>query len=119
MAKCRACGTINQLDGTHRAGAQLMKQLPKNMSEIDAGATGGNQATTTSTTEENKESKEKKVVEEAVDEGQVEEALALTSEEIGKRFIPTQIESMMNTFVTTTDNPCDYNWFCNTDALSH
>lgn len=35
QSKCRACGTINNLDSTHRSGIQLMKQLPKNMSEID------------------------------------------------------------------------------------
>lgn len=34
MAKCRACGTENKLDDTHRAGTQLMKNLPKDMSEI-------------------------------------------------------------------------------------
>ena len=35
MSKCRACGTENTLDDTHRAGTQLMKNLPKDMSEID------------------------------------------------------------------------------------
>ena len=35
MSKCRACGTENMLDDTHRAGTQLMKNLPKDMSEID------------------------------------------------------------------------------------
>jgi hypothetical protein len=38
MSKCRACGNENALDGSHRAGTQLMKQLPKDMSEIDNGA---------------------------------------------------------------------------------
>ncbi len=35
MSKCRACGNENTLDDMHRAGAQLMKNLPKDMSEID------------------------------------------------------------------------------------
>jgi hypothetical protein len=35
MSKCRACGNENMLDGSHRAGTQLMKNLPKDMSEID------------------------------------------------------------------------------------
>lgn len=35
-AKCRACGNDQILDSMHRAGIQLMKKLPKNMSEIDA-----------------------------------------------------------------------------------
>ena len=35
QSKCRACGTINNLDSLHRSGVQLMKQLPKNMSEIE------------------------------------------------------------------------------------
>lgn len=44
QSKCRACGTINNLDSTHRSGIQLMKQLPKNMSEIDASNTAAGQA---------------------------------------------------------------------------
>lgn len=36
MSKCRACGNENILDGSHRAGTQLMKNLPKDMSEIDS-----------------------------------------------------------------------------------
>lgn len=43
MAKCRACGTENQLDDTHRAGTQLMKNLPKDMSEIESKGKGGAQ----------------------------------------------------------------------------
>ena len=35
MCKCRACGTEGQLDDAHRAGTTLMKNLPKDMSEID------------------------------------------------------------------------------------
>ena len=35
MSKCRACGNENQLDDMHRAGTQLMKNLPKDMSEIE------------------------------------------------------------------------------------
>lgn len=38
-AKCRSCGNDQVLDSGHRAGAYLMKELPKNMSEIDATAT--------------------------------------------------------------------------------
>jgi hypothetical protein len=36
MSKCRACGNESLLDDTHRAGTQLMKNLPKDMSEIDS-----------------------------------------------------------------------------------
>lgn len=39
-SKCRACGNDQQLDHMHRAGTQLMKQLPKNMSEISASQMG-------------------------------------------------------------------------------
>ena len=34
-ARCRACGTVSSLDSSHRAGVALLKNLPKNMSEID------------------------------------------------------------------------------------
>ena len=40
-AKCRACGNDQALDSMHRAGSYLMKQLPKNMSEIDVGVKTG------------------------------------------------------------------------------
>lgn len=40
-AKCRACGHDLALDSMHRAGSYLMKQLPKNMSEIDVGVKAG------------------------------------------------------------------------------
>jgi len=36
MSKCRACGTEGVLDDAHRAGTTLMKNLPKDMSEIDS-----------------------------------------------------------------------------------
>ena len=37
MAKCRACGNEQQLDSMHRAGTQLMKNVPTDMDEIGAG----------------------------------------------------------------------------------
>jgi hypothetical protein len=40
MSKCRACGNLNQLDDTHRAGTHLMKNVPTNMDEIDGKKTG-------------------------------------------------------------------------------
>lgn len=83
MSKCRACGNMQQLDGMHRAGTQLMKQLPKNMSEIDAQNTN-NTTQTTTTTEESKKEETKKVKEEEEDDGGVVERLGLDSEEIGK-----------------------------------
>jgi translation initiation factor 5 len=39
MGRCRACSTVNTLDGMHKAGAYLIKEMPKNMDEI-----GGNPA---------------------------------------------------------------------------
>lgn len=55
MAKCRACGNESTLDSSHRAGAQLMKHLPKDMSEID-----GDKKGTTATTQETKETESEK-----------------------------------------------------------
>ena len=54
MSKCRACGHEMILDGSHRAGIQLMKQLPKDMSEIEVGK---------------KDSKEESKVEQSKDSG--------------------------------------------------
>lgn len=70
FAKCRACGHSSALDSTHRAGAQLMKQLPKDMSEIE-GVDPGAKKTKKDPKEEEKadapEKKEKKKKEENLD----------------------------------------------------
>lgn len=102
MSKCRACGTENMLDDTHRAGTQLMKNLPKDMSEIDS-----KKQEDKKTTEETKEvkpngeggkeeegsgdddkkerkKKKKKDVEEEEEPVVEEEGIKLDSEEIGK-----------------------------------
>jgi hypothetical protein len=88
MSKCRACGNENLLDGSHRAGAQLMKQLPKDMSEIDAkGKEDSKQPEAPSgeaAEEEKKEKKKKTAVEAAPEEQAPEEGLKIDSEEIGK-----------------------------------
>ena len=104
MAKCRACGTESQLDDTHRAGSQLMKNLPKDMSEIkvedkkaeedggkakDGGKDGGKDAKEedgeASGEEEKKDKKKKKKKDiEEEEEPVPEEGIKLDSEEIGK-----------------------------------
>ena len=53
-SKCRTCGHINTLDSSHRAGAQLMKQMPKNMSEIDGVNISGQTSSTAKTTKKGK-----------------------------------------------------------------
>lgn len=67
MAKCRACGTENQLDDTHRAGTQLMKNLPKDMSEIES---KGKAAQEDKKTEETKDGKPVKDGAEAASDGE-------------------------------------------------
>lgn len=98
MSKCRACGTENQLDDTHRAGTQLMKNLPKDMSEIDSKKTedkkteetkeGGKAEEDGSGDEDDKKDKKKKkkatTVEEEEEQPPEEEGIKLDSEEIGK-----------------------------------
>ena len=102
MSKCRACGTENMLDDTHRAGTQLMKNLPKDMSEIDSKKQGEDKKTTEeikdgksnadggkddegSGDEDKKERKKKKKnIAEEEEEPVVEEGIKLDSEEIGK-----------------------------------
>ena len=65
-SKCRACGTVKALDSMHRSGIQLMKQLPKNMSEIDDSNTPNGQQqdsknkSTLGQVEENKDEEKKK-----------------------------------------------------------
>ena len=72
MSKCRACGNESQLDDTHRAGTQLMKNLPKDMSEIDS-------------KKKDKKKKKKKAEQPEEDEKpSEEEGIKLDSEEIGK-----------------------------------
>lgn len=103
MSKCRACGTENMLDDTHRAGTQLMKNLPKDMSEIDSSKKQDDKKTTTEETKEakpngeggkedegsgddDKKERKKKKKKEAEEEEEplVEEGIKLDSEEIGK-----------------------------------
>ena len=84
MAKCRACGHEFQLDSTHRAGTHLMKQLPKEMSEIDQ----KKKEETKIEASEDGEKRAKKVEEAEVAEEEDTKApgLQIDSEEIGKQF---------------------------------
>ena len=81
MAKCRACGHEFQLDSAHRAGTHLMKQLPKDMSEIDA----KKEETKGETTEEPAGAKKEEVPEDGDDSKAP--GLQIDSEEIGKCLI--------------------------------
>lgn len=91
-SKCRACGTIQQLDSTHRAGAQLMKQLPKDMSEIEAKDTKEGKAASKEESTPSQESSqtaetatdEKKKKKKKEEDVFATEALTIESEEIGK-----------------------------------
>jgi len=107
MSKCRACGNESQLDDAHRAGTQLMKNLPKDMSEIESkktgGATGGaeekkaeeakdggkapkenGEASGDDDKKEKKKKKKKDAAEEEEDQPVDEEGIKLDSEEVGK-----------------------------------
>ena len=89
MSKCRACGNENILDGSHRAGTQLMKNLPKDMSEIDQQKkdpkeeSKGEAAKEESGEEGEKKEKKKKKKAEA-EEPIEDEPIELDSEETGK-----------------------------------
>lgn len=83
QSKCRACGNINQLDSTHRAGIHISKNLPKNMSEIDEVKHDTTQTSTSTKDEEDKEEAKKKKKKEVLQPLE-EEPLALNSEEICK-----------------------------------
>ena len=135
MSKCRACGNESQLDDTHRAGTQLMKNLPKDMSEIDSKKASTTEEKKTEETkdgktvkedgegsgeEDKKEKKKKKKKDGAAEEEEEqpveEEGIKLDSEEIGKFYCPSQTHSLNDEYlVTTTDILNDYNWFCNSD----
>ena len=80
MCKCRACGTEGQLDDAHRAGTTLMKNLPKDMSEIDTKKPNDDKKGEEE--DSDKEKKPKKA--EVADEELKEEDMKLDSEEIGK-----------------------------------
>ncbi len=116
MSKCRACGNENILDGMHRAGTQLMKQLPKEMSEIDNPKDGGKkdedgkaeagkgEESDGDGKKEKKEKKEKKdkkskkkAEAEEEEEPLQEEGIKLDSEEIGKLLLSHKYCLMMNT----------------------
>lgn len=103
MSKCRACGHETQLDDAHRAGTQLMKNLPKDMSEIDSKKAGAGAAEEKkaeepkdgkgaaedgeASAEEDKKEKKKKKKKEAEEEEEIpaqEDGIKLDSEEIGK-----------------------------------
>jgi translation initiation factor 5 len=83
-ARCRACGSTFTLDSTHRAGVALLKNLPKNMSEIE-----GVEETAANDKDDKKKKDKKKKTDDKDDEeeekAQVEdspEELELTSDEI-------------------------------------
>lgn len=92
QSKCRACGTINNLDSVHRSGVLLMKNLPKNMSEIDGQNNtetqqDGKKSKKTKDDEESKieeepSKKKKKADDEALTS--VTEATTIDSEEVRK-----------------------------------
>ena len=90
MSKCRACGNENILAGSHRAGTQLMKNLPKDMSEIDQQKkdpkeeSKGEAAKEESGEEGEKKEKKKKKKAEAAEEPIEDEPIELDSEETGK-----------------------------------
>ena len=87
MSKCRACGNEMILDGSHRAGIQLMKQLPKDMSEIDKKDSKEEskiEQSKDSGDEGDKKDKKKKKKDEEEEEEFQEEGLSIESEEIGK-----------------------------------
>ena len=88
MSKCRACGNENILDGSHRAGTQLMKNLPKDMSEIDQQKKDSKEETKGEASKEDSgdeaEKKDKKKKKKAEDEAVEEEPIELDSEETGK-----------------------------------
>lgn len=85
MSKCRACGNENILDGSHRAGTQLMKNLPKDMSEIDSHKNDNKEENKGDDnkvdSDDEKDKKKKKKKDEEVSE---EEPITIDSEEIGK-----------------------------------
>lgn len=113
MSKCRACGNENSLDGSHRAGTQLMKQLPKDMSEIDQGKDGKKaeeskqeSSKAESGDDEKKDKKKKKKAEiEEEEEPLQDEGVKLDSEEIGKLLLLITIVCSLNDeyLVTTPD----------------
>ena len=76
MAKCRACGHEQQLDTNHKAGAQLLKQLPKYHHDIE-------KTFSKKPEEEDKGGDDNSANEEPAE---VQEQIGLDSEEIGKCF---------------------------------
>jgi len=89
MSKCRACGNENTLDSTHRAGAQLLKQIGqpswKEVIEIEKKKKEDPSVQPGSKEEDkvdpNKRKKEEEPVEEEPDQL---ETIRIDSEEIGK-----------------------------------
>lgn len=87
MSKCRACGNENILDGSHRAGTQLMKNLPKEMSEIDLQKKDAKEESKGEVSKEDSdegEDKKKKKKKKVEDELVEEEPIEIDSEETGK-----------------------------------
>lgn len=74
MARCRACSTTNILDSLHKAGAYLIKDLPKNMDETDNAMPAGLEVPAGSRAEEDGA--------EEADEAGEGDHLAIDSEEI-------------------------------------
>ena len=106
-----------------------MKNLPKDMSEIESSKKTGEEKKTeeskdgkaqeeASGDEEEKKDKKKKKKKEEEEEEQPpeEEAIKLDSEEIGKLYTYTLL-LYDEYLVTTTDILNDYNWFCNSDII--
>ena len=123
MAKCRACGNEQQLDSMHRAGTQLMKNVPTDMDEIGAGkkkvkptaeeakqpeAEQPKEPEGDEEVKEKKKKKKKKVAEGATPNDEVAQVpeevgiLKLDSEEIGKYLTVSKFNDEY--LVTTTDN---------------
>jgi hypothetical protein len=117
MSKCRACGNENILDGSHRAGTQLMKNLPKDMSEIDSNKKDTNKEEEkkedkVDSDDDKKEKKKKKKAEEQSEE----EPITIDSEEIGKYNLFLRGKLTMNALSLPLIYLNDYNWFCNPDV---
>ena len=124
MSKCRACGHEMALDSFHKAGIQLIKQLPKDMSEIDVQKKEVKPQEVKSEDEEDKkDKKKKKKLEEKDEEVSQEDGMTINSEEIGKSTTAPFLSSnhsfnlMMNTLSLPLIFLTDYNWFCNAENI--
>jgi hypothetical protein len=112
------------LDSFHKAGIQLIKQLPKDMSEIDVQKKEVKPQEVKSEDEEDKkDKKKKKKLEEKDEEVSQEDGMTINSEEIGKSTTAPFLSSnhsfnlMMNTLSLPLIFLNDYNWFCNAENI--